>query len=511
MNDTMLQRLFWKEYRTQRGFWLGVAGMGLVLQFIVLMVTDQIDMRTSTLFSISFVMPVFYVLGSTAMTFAAEREEETWNRLRILAAAPGRLFLAKFGFSVVSTLLMAAVLVLLSWIMASGRIPDDLQRGMIDSRTWMLTAGEFLVWGTFISLFTRRILSAVFLTPVCVLSFVAVASSADEQLWTIRLVMMAFLLLASIGLSRRWLKRETLGWPIPWSISLRWKRTDYLAAVETGSPQKRLFQRLTWQEQRQARAICFVFLAIGLPLVAISYGTKRALTVDFALIIISLVPLLCGVWVFRGEQEGKRFRYLTECGVTPQTLWLSKQCVWITATFVLVMLFVITDLYASSFHFHPFHMDVLSGYQQTSNKITWEIGSRSYLPVFILYCIHDVFHRPVGFDAVRTECDGSVCGVYVERPVSGVVVLDADVERSAHILSLADSLCVVVDDTSSLFGLDAGTSRIQAVAAGGHYDCCAGDFDCLGNDLLPSRDRVGGLQADCGGKVQDDSHPRSKE
>ena len=40
MNDTMLQRLFWKEYRTQRGFWLGVAGTGLVLQLIVLMVSD---------------------------------------------------------------------------------------------------------------------------------------------------------------------------------------------------------------------------------------------------------------------------------------------------------------------------------------------------------------------------------------------------------------------------------------------------------------------------------------
>ena len=78
---------------------------------------------------------------------------------------------------------------------------------------------------------------------------------------------------------------------------------------------------------RQARAKCFVFLAFGLPLVALSYWSNYALRVGFAAIIISLVPLLCGVWVFRGEQEGKRFRYLAECRVTPQTVWLSKQCV----------------------------------------------------------------------------------------------------------------------------------------------------------------------------------------
>ncbi|MCH7989670.1 MAG: ABC transporter permease, partial [Planctomycetes bacterium] len=386
MNDTMLQRLFWKEYRTQRGFWLGVAGMGLVLQLIVLMVTGEIEIRTSTLFYISFVMPVFYALGSTAMTFAAEREEGTWNRLRILAASPGRLFLAKFGFSVVSTLMMAAVLVLLSWGMADGRIPG-FRPGMIDTRPWMLAAGEFLVWGTFISLLTRRVLSAVFLTPVCALSFAAIASSGYEQFGTIRLSMMAFLLLASIGLSRRWLKRETLGWPVPWSISLRRKQADFLTAVETGSPQKRLFQRLTWQERRQACANCFVFLVIGLPLVAASYWSYYALRVDFAAIVISLVPLLCGVWVFRGEQEGKRFRYLSECGVTPQTVWLSKQRVWMTATIILVSLFVITDLYASSFHPDYFHKDVLSVYQKTLNEITGSTGSRHVLPVFILYCL----------------------------------------------------------------------------------------------------------------------------
>ena len=49
MNDTMLQRLLWKEYRAQRGFWLGVAGIGLVMQLIVLMVTDEIDLRINLL------------------------------------------------------------------------------------------------------------------------------------------------------------------------------------------------------------------------------------------------------------------------------------------------------------------------------------------------------------------------------------------------------------------------------------------------------------------------------
>ena len=385
MNNTMLQRLLGKEYRAQRGFWLGVAGTALVLQLIVLMVSEQLESRIEILFAISLVMPVFYVLGSAAVTFASEKEDQTWERLRILPTSPGRLFLAKFGFSVVSTLLMAVVLVLLSWGMANGRIP--YARGlMIESPAWMLTAGEFLLWGTFLSLLTRRVLSAVCLTPLFAFSFTAVSSFDYTESWTIRLVMMGFLFLASIGLSRRWLKRETLGWSIPWSISLRRKQADYLAVVERASPQKRLFKRLKWQERQQAHTVCFVFLVIGVPLIAVSYWTYSALQVNFAEIVISLVSLLCGVWAFRGEQEGKRFRYLTECGVAPHTVWLSKQYVWITATLSLVLLFVLTDLIASSFHPDHIHMDVLSGYQGTLNKITRNLGSRYVLPVFILYC-----------------------------------------------------------------------------------------------------------------------------
>jgi hypothetical protein len=315
----------------------------VVLQLIVLMVTDQLDIRATTLFYISLVLPVFYALGSVAVTFASEKEDRTWERLRILAASLGRLFLAKFSFSVVSTLLMAAVLVLLSWSMASGKTPD-FRRGMIDPRTWMLTAGEFLVWGTFFSLLTRRVLNAVFLTPLFALSFAAVASFGDDHLWTIRLGMMGFLSLVNISLSRRWLKNESFGFSLPGSISLRRKRSRLLNSVETASPLRRLLKRLNWQERRQASRVCFVVLAIGMPLVAVSYWTKLALQVDFAEIVI---PLLCGVWVFRSEQEGKRFRYLTECGVTPHTVWLRKQRVWITAILSLVLLFVLTNLIAA--------------------------------------------------------------------------------------------------------------------------------------------------------------------
>jgi len=63
MHDTIFWRLVWKEYRTQRWFWVGVVALAVVAQLLVLMLADRPDDRTTALFYVAWWLPVFYALG----------------------------------------------------------------------------------------------------------------------------------------------------------------------------------------------------------------------------------------------------------------------------------------------------------------------------------------------------------------------------------------------------------------------------------------------------------------
>jgi len=379
MKYAMFQRLLWKEYRAQRGFWLGVAGMAFVVQLITLLVSYDSSERTNVLFYIAVVLPVFYVMGSAAVTFAAEREDETWHRLRILAASPGRLFLAKFGFSLVSTFLMVGLLGSLAWVMAHRTIPD-FPSWMGDLSLWMLSIGDLLLWGIFFSLMTRRVLSAVCMTPVVALTIAGLADyHSGDYFWTIRLAIVGLLLVVNYRMVRPWLKSESFGFSLPGLISLRQNRSRLLTAIDSASPSRRLFKRLKWQERQQAKTVCLTFVLVGVPLIVSSYWTSADIDFPIAYFLIPLVPFLCGVWVFRGEQEGKRFRFLVEQGAAPQTIWLSKQRVWMTATLGIVLLFVLSDLFASYYLGNKLIQDV----QKTLNGISRNTGNSPSILVFL--------------------------------------------------------------------------------------------------------------------------------
>ena len=104
-----LGRLFWKEYRQQRSLWLVILAMGLVLQLAFRVLMSRVASSVSSneligvVWGVSLFMPLFFLVGSSAMLFALEREERTSDWLVGMATPPGWTLLAKYGFAIVAT------------------------------------------------------------------------------------------------------------------------------------------------------------------------------------------------------------------------------------------------------------------------------------------------------------------------------------------------------------------------------------------------------------------------
>ena len=96
-----------------------------------------------------------YALGNGATMFATEREEETYDLLRVLPVTDGQVVLGKLAFSVTSVIAIAVVLLTSAWVLAGGRVPAPVSHRQLWA-IFGLGALELLVWGIFFSLLTRR-------------------------------------------------------------------------------------------------------------------------------------------------------------------------------------------------------------------------------------------------------------------------------------------------------------------------------------------------------------------
>src|SRR5262245_23025269 len=172
MGDSAIQRLLWKEYRVQRGFWLSMAGLAVTCQLIVLLAPEHVITHSSWLFGLAMGIPAFYALGCGATLFAAEREEGTLEQLRVLPAPSWEVWWSKVGFSVASTAGLLALLLALAFNFAHGNVPNGGTQPNFWAFWGMMTA-EFLVWGIFFSLLTKRPLNAA-----CMAAVASLASSA---------------------------------------------------------------------------------------------------------------------------------------------------------------------------------------------------------------------------------------------------------------------------------------------------------------------------------------------
>jgi ABC-type transport system involved in multi-copper enzyme maturation permease subunit len=348
-------RMVWKEYRTQRAFWLVLAAAAVALMLLVVWLSQDMPDYWDYPWGIVLVMPGIFALGSAAMTFAGESEEGTIDLLRIYAARPHQLYFAKFGFSAAATLAMFCLLVVaakgITW---KGHHPW----GNVSRESWvrmMIFTPLVLAWGFCISAFCRKVLTAVSLTSVLmplVTSGIAKIANADlgrsEQ---ILLIPLPFLMLLAYARMRAQLRGESLaGREWNWQrFRLQWMhrrrrsravaRLDQWAGMRKSTPLwRQTWGRLLWLQAKQfVSRGHLLWIAALLILVFYPMGNSAKAPDEVRSIMGgSLAALFIGVWTFQSE-NGRRTRFLADHGLSPHLIWLSAQIVAIG--FLLVMTF----------------------------------------------------------------------------------------------------------------------------------------------------------------------------
>ena len=79
LNDAMLWRMVWKEYRAQRGYWLVIAGFSVVLMLLFLGFLEPNDPeRFAALWTIAISLPAVYALKT-----APSRCCKSWRHARV--------------------------------------------------------------------------------------------------------------------------------------------------------------------------------------------------------------------------------------------------------------------------------------------------------------------------------------------------------------------------------------------------------------------------------------------
>ncbi|HVC99154.1 MAG TPA: hypothetical protein VND64_36155 [Pirellulales bacterium] len=352
MNASVFRRLVWKEYRVMRGFWLALAAFAGMCFLGVWCFAERTEGLILGMWSVAALVPALYALGCGATLFAVEREEETYEFLRTLPCTSAQVFIGKLALALASTLALIALLV---FVAASGAGWQSPREGLIEELAvvWGVGMVEALVWGTFYSLLTRRPLQAAVLAAATAISVPSViglnvldhGQFAAVARW--RLCVAAAVFLVDVWLGVRWLRapsrrrRRFAQWT---GAVTRW--WSVRAARAVAAKRRRLrepgwltsFGRLVWHEGRQARAL-------GLTLAGAAAVLIFAPRSDPDMFALALLPLaLMGGCVFQADQRGENFRFFAERGISPRTVWLSRQTVWLTMLLLTPPLLMFVDL-----------------------------------------------------------------------------------------------------------------------------------------------------------------------
>jgi hypothetical protein len=357
MNAALFRRLVWKEYRVMRGFWLALAvfaGMGFLA---VRCLAETPGFLNFGMWGVAALVPALYALGCGATLFAVEREEETYDFLRSLPCTSAQLFIGKLTFAVVSSMALVLGLVLLAAIAVAWQPPRDGLEEL--AAVYGVGMVEVLVWGTLFSLLTHRALHAAVLAAATAIGVPAVSGvfgfnmPDPEQAATFaafapwRLCVVAAVFLVDVWIGVRWLRapsrrRRRIS---QWTDALaRWwsARAARALAAKRRRPRKpgwlTSFGRLVWHEWRQARALGLTLAGAAAALIF----TPRS---DPDMITLALLPLaLMGGCVFQADQRGEQFRFFAERGISPRTVWLSRQTIWLTMLLLTPLLLMFVDL-----------------------------------------------------------------------------------------------------------------------------------------------------------------------
>ena len=364
MFDIVFKRLIWKECRSQWNIWAALLGGAFLLQMLFLILGK--DFQQSMVqypFEVAIVLTACYALTCAAVLFAGETEEETDNWLRQLPLSAGQLFAGKLTFAVLSIVLFALI------SLGVGAVTKNLapyaQRAAT-SHWWGDTIitiygsiGLFL-WGIFYSLILSRVMAVLAAAVVTQFLVAAVVGNfvrpAQIEYWWIGIGTCVFV--ADVWLTKQWLSgRSVVALPegsrrfegnrnTTDGRSRLWQRSLIRAANRTPLSM-RTASVLVWRELRSAVPFAIIWGLIGVLMVDFMTRGVWGSGTDFLWLIAT--PILCGLMTCAGDNRRQTYRFLTDRGLNPLTVWLTKHAVWFSLALGLLVIFATYDNLTSSY------------------------------------------------------------------------------------------------------------------------------------------------------------------
>ena len=364
-------RMFWKEYRAQRALLFSCLLIGIVTQITLGFTALHPEIRSDFLLGAASFFPVMYAVGCGALLFASEREERTADWLTTLSIPPAPSLTAKFAFAVASVVALQTVLALFSLLLLGGTSVENL-------RTMFLPfALVVLIWSSLGSLLSQRVLMSVPLTVllglVSHLLLLYVLVSWHQQSFQmnapivfIAVGMLSFcVLVVDIWLGLRWCQGQYIDGSSLENVQFRltdfWQsrskpRTTTSRLTTRVEPEQawyRTWQRLVWQE-RNRESLHRVILATGVILgffAAINgpnYQSWPEIAVLLLIGLAALTPFSMGVLGFRSDANRSQSRFLAFRGISPASVWMAKQAVWMSRAVWLPIAIIAVALFFES-------------------------------------------------------------------------------------------------------------------------------------------------------------------
>ncbi len=336
----MVMRLWWKDARQ---FWPIAALLvvfGGVIQVLVLRYGGD-EARRGSLVFLAFLWTSLYAFAVAAAAFAGERESGTLRLLDTFAVDRMRLWGAKTAFALVSTALLAVVMVAIAAI-STVSLKVDQYSPIVVFAIAALILLEIVGWGMFFSALLKSALASAVLSILCVVIFTPMIrndgmyTAANEvDRYPVRLAVALTTLVASALILTR-------GAP-PARSSRASRMIERSFASEDAKPARPRFWRhalrsLVWETVRTGGKTWWGLAGFVLAYSVVCLFAWSGAAWSSMFLANLLAGLFAGVRVFNGENRARTRLFLAHHGVRPGVIWMVKLGIWLATVAIVLWL-----------------------------------------------------------------------------------------------------------------------------------------------------------------------------
>ena len=358
--------LVWKEIRQLLPLFVCVVGVGLAVQFFLILASSLSGQRTNDFLTIAWVLPACFAAGAAAVLVGQEKELRTIDWLSALPSQPSRVIAVKFMVAAAGLLIMwiaAALLIAATEFFGlSSSANRPFARGSFTTSPLglgtpefffqsivILACGFYAAWRTD-SVFAGLVLLVplacgpflifhLFTTLYCWTAGVRIVPSGLGTTVLFGLILIWILLFAwlSIRAARQFLSPRPAT-PSVHSHTARWLDVwrPPVASVPA-EPLRYSLSAILWQPTVHRRFALPLFLVLllagalgasfmGTNVTGRDQGFFRSAGM-FIAIFGALAVSWSGVTTFAGDGSATRLRFLADRGVSPAKVWLGRQLV----------------------------------------------------------------------------------------------------------------------------------------------------------------------------------------